>query len=65
MMFQLEALQRQRDQALFQQVLAEAKVGMLEIEREALRKLLKDATDATQNLLTKENGQGTDGGVLS
>jgi len=42
MMFQLAALQRQRDAALFQVVLAEARIGMLEAELAVTQQALKD-----------------------
>lgn len=43
MTLQLAALQRQRDQALYQVVLAEARMGMLEAELDALRKMAEEA----------------------
>ena len=42
MLFQLAALQRQRDAALYQVVLAEARIGMLEAELAVTREVLKD-----------------------
>jgi len=42
MLFQLAALQRQRDTALYQVVLAEARIGMLEAELAVTQQALKD-----------------------